>query len=91
MKLTQFLKKALRRAVLLSSMTLLVACNERSTLLDAPPPPANQKPIPAAVVVPAGSTAPAVPATGTNTNPNPNPVDCTLPQQSNLCKPAVPK
>jgi len=87
MKLTQFLKKALRRAVLLSSMTLLVACNERSTLLDTPPPPTNQKPIPAAVVVPAGSTAPAVPATGTTTNP----VDCTLPQHSNLCKPAVPK
>jgi hypothetical protein len=86
MKLTSFLKYALRRALLLSSMTLLVACHEeRSTLLDTPPPPANQKPIPAAVVVPAGSTAPAVPATVTNTNP----VDCTQPQQSNLCKPAV--
>lgn len=83
MKLTRLLKKALRRALLLSSMTLLVACNERSTLLDTPPSPANQKPIPAAVVVPVG--APAVPATGTNTNP----VDCTQPQQSNLCKPAV--
>jgi hypothetical protein len=84
MKLTRLLKKALRRALLLSSMTLLVACNERSTLLDTPPSPANQKPIPAAVVVPAGSTAP-MPSTGSTSNP----VDCTLPQQSNLCKPAV--
>lgn len=84
MKLTSFLKYALRRALLLSTMTLLVACHEeRSTLLESSPPPANQKPIPAAVVVPAG--APTVPATGTNTNP----VDCTQPQQSNLCKPAV--
>lgn len=86
MKLTKCLKNALRRALLLSSMTLLVACHEeRSTLLESPPPPANQKPIPAAVVVPAGSTAPVVPATGSATSP----VDCTQPQQSNLCKPAV--
>ncbi|MDD2815227.1 MAG: hypothetical protein PHP00_05745 [Thiotrichaceae bacterium] len=86
MKLTRFLKNALRRALLLSTMSLLVACHEeRSTLLESPPP-ANQKPIPAAVVVPAGSTAPAVPATtGTTTST----IDCTLPQQSNLCKPAV--